>query len=696
MIGKPAKVPAQKISSIDLVKFDAGLFLGGEELAPPNSLTELDNIEIDKRGFITPRRRLTKFLPDTDGDAYQKFPVLWDGQMYYFTADNGKIRFCQSTDTAWTNCSGTNSFTTNAGGMTKFLRVLDKILIINGKNGDKLAYADLASAGFPITKYVPIADPVATPSTALTAGLSTGSFNIYYAYSYSGAVGETNLSPIRTQSINHTRDEWPTLATAGVITLTRGETAPAGAQFWNVYVAIAATSGTIQVTDMLQIAGKLDVSATTFIDDGTLAINLGSVAPTANSTDGPRVEQGITVEGNPILFADQDNPYAIWIGGGGIYALDFSTSNGGYKAEPEKGTNFYPTAIVGFRTGQGTPALTVLYSNTEGLSKQAVLAQQTVNYGDSSFTVWAVTEQHYGAAGVAAPNSAINYNGSLKFLSTDGFMSMATQPSVQNVLSITNISSPIDDYVDSVKVSAMDRVVGTGWGDKYMWLVPSYGFDTPNQVLVLDSRNKGIEGNGAWYTMDIQGNWIGTISPADTEAFVYVSIGNETYRLLDTLTTADFIDGILVPFATKAVGAVVPISGEAHNSWQAAVQAVFYLLDFIGAATIGVNYRNQSGNLKTKTKNIVGPSATPSFGGGWGDPQWTYANFPQIPGWAGFPIIDAASISVEAVSKRYFLQIDDITNEIQFFVITDPGYNNYKLKSVSFEGVALGVRPDLQ
>lgn len=61
---------------------------------------------------------------------------------------------------------------------------------------------------------------------------------------------------------------------------------------------------------------------------------------------------------------DEDNPYNIWIGGGGPNAMDFSVSNGGYRAEPEKGTNFYPTTIIGFRTGQGVPALTVFCTPT--------------------------------------------------------------------------------------------------------------------------------------------------------------------------------------------------------------------------------------------------------------------------------------------------------------------------------------------
>lgn len=695
MITKPAKVPERNVASVDVTKFDAGLYLNGSVIAPKNAMTEAKDVELDSDGYIVPRRKLTRFLPDTEETSYQKYPVLWDGVIYYFTADNGKIKFCQDTDSSWTDCGGDNTFVTNNGGMTTFHRVLDNVLILNGKNGDKLAYVSLSAGGFPVIKYSLVVDPTSAPTASLTT-ITTGSFNIYYAFSYSGSIGETALSPILTQSINKSRDEWPTLGTPGSIELTRTGSTPAGAQYWNVYVALAATSGSIQTEDMLLLASRLDLSTTKFVDNGTLSINLGSAAPLENSTDGPRVDQGIIIDGNPVLYADRDNPYAIWIGGGGPYAMDFSISNGGYKAEPEKGTNYYPTNVIGFRTGQGVPALTVLFSNTEGMSKQAVLQQQTITYGDASFSVWGVTEQHYGAAGVSAPNSAINYNGRLLYLSTDGFMSMETQPSIQNVLSTKPISSPIDSYVRSIKTEAMARVVGAGWGNKSMWLIPSYGFDTPQQILMLDANNKGVNGDGAWYYVDIDADWIGVVSPAGSPAFVYVSRGNQTYKLVELSTTFDLINGVSTPFSTMAEGAMIPVSGEAHNAWMALVQGVFYLLGVVGDITVGVRYRNQSGRLKTKTKVYHGSVATPSTGGGWGDPQWTYANLPQIPGYLSFPYIDNASANLDFRDVRVKVRIDDIANEVQWFFSTEVGYNNFKLRAVSFEGIGLGVKPDLQ
>lgn len=691
-VDKPVPVPKKEIASVDLTVWTSGLNLNGPQSAPPSSFIDSKDVELTVDGLITPRRVLMPFLPDTSGTIYQILPVTWNGNLYFFTADNGKIKFCQEGDSAWTNCGGSNTITTGNGGKPKFLRVLNNILMLNGTNGDKLMYVDLTTAGFPVVKWSLVTDPTTAFTDTLT-GLGAGSFNIYYAYSYSGQVGETKLSNIATISIDHVRDQWQTMATPGKITLTR-PAAPAGAKFWNVYVALAATGGSIQPSDMLQLAAGLDLSTTTFVDDGSLSINLSSVAPIANSTDGPKVNHGIVEDGNPILFGDPDNPQNIYIGGGGPYAMDFSISNGGYLAKPEEGTNFEPTAIIGFRNGQGIPSLTVLYSNTEGLSKQSVLEQQTVNYGNQSFSVWGVTEQHYGASGVAATDSAINYNGKLLFLSTDGFMSMNTQPLRQNVISTDAISvQSIDKYVRKIKNSAMGEVVGAGWDNKYMWTVPNDGFDTPQQILISDDNNQ-VEEKGAWYPLNIPAQWIGVISPKGDAAFIYVCQGNKTYKLVPGSSTFDTKGGVPVPFSTGATGPLIPLGGKAHNNWQAIVQVMFYFTELVGDITVGVTYRNQNGQLKTKVKNYSGPIYTPSVAGGWGDPAWSYSD---MPAWRGEPAISgSASVQTQAVDARIPVRIDDIASEAQWFYYTPVGYSSYKLRAISFEGINLGVRPDLQ
>lgn len=688
----PVKVPKKNISSLDITGFSGGLYLNGEQMAKGNQIVDGYNVEMMINGLLTQRKSLQPWLADTVQNGYQVFSAIWLGELLHFTADNGKMKYCREGDTTWTDCGGANVITTGAGIKPILLRVADVILVMNGGGGDKLCYVDLATKA--VIKYTFVADPAVVPSAAPTVLLNSGSYKIYYGFTFSSATGETKISPILSYTINKPRDQWKSDGTE-YLTITRPGGNPAGATKWNLYIALASTGGVIQESDMLALATGLDLATTSVIDDGTLAIDIGrGNPPAANSTDGPRVKNGVETNGRPVLFNDVDNPYNVWIGGDGEFALDFSSSNGGFRSEPSEGTNFYPASVIGFRNGQGIPSLTILFSNPQGISKQATLEQQTINYGNQSFVVWGVTEQNYGAAGVASANGVVNYKGQLSFPSTDGFTSMDTQPQLQNVIATKEIDADIKEYTRRIKVSALGEIVGTGWDNRVMWIVPGGGFDTPNEILIRDLNN-----NGSWNApLQIPANWIGTVSPPTSPAFVYIRQGKKTLKFFESFGTVDYLGGGAQTFGTYAKGALIGIN-DAHNAYQALVQAVFYLVDWIGPITIGVNYRNQNGKIKTKQKTIQGPTYVASSSGGWSDPYYTYGAMPMLGGgWStGIAPIDSAASSLDKIDKRVPLAINDLASEVQWWVQTPANsYCSFKLRAISYEGENLGVKPDLR
>lgn len=689
----PVKVPQKDITSLDITGFAGGLNLLGEENAKGNEIVDSGNVELSVDGFLQPRKSLEKWLPDTVGTSYEKYPAIWEGIIYNFTADDGKIKWCVAGDNEWTDCGGDNSITMGDRVKIKFLRILDVLLILGGAGGNKLAYVDLATKN--VVKYSFVADPT-DPLTAVATGITaSGSYKIYYGYTYSSAVGETLISPILEQDISKPRDQWDPDG-GEYLTITRPDfgSEPAGARFWNLYIALAANGGVIQDSDMLMLAGGLDLNQGSIVDNGTLAIDVGrGNPPFENSTDGPRAKHGIETNGRPVLYGIVDengnDTGDVLIGGDGEYALDFSASNGGFRSQPSKGTNYYPNVVIGFRNGQGIPSLTILFSNTQGIGKQATLEQQTINYGNQSFVVWGVTEQNYGAAGVAAAYSAINYKGRLSFFSTDGPMTMDTQPQLQNVLATRGIDDKINPYMRRIKVEALQEIIGTAWENKEMWLIPAAGFDTPTNIAIHDLNN-----DGAWYILDIAADWIGTVSPPDSPAFVYISQGNKTLKLFDSFGTVDYIDGP-TNFETWATGALIGFK-ESYNSYQALVQAVFYVRNFIGNIEVGVNYRNLNGVMKTKSKIFEGPVYVRSWAGSWDDPQFNYNSFPMPAGWDAQVELSETNSAVERITKRIPLNINDLASAVQWWYRTAAGYNDYQLRVVSFEGENLGVKPDLR
>lgn len=687
-VQKPVKVPEKKVSSTDVVSFDGGLDQRGDENAAPNTFVSSRNVTVTLANLITHRPNLKRWLPDTVGTVYQIFPALYNGVVYYVTADDGKIKYCEAGDTTWTDATGSNTITTT-GVINTFLRIKDKLLILNG--ADKLQYLDLSN--MQVVKFTAIADPTNQPAVAgnnITVG--SGNHKIYYAINWNSTVGQTAASPIYSGTIDKSRQSWKTDGTE-YLTITNNNTPPAGATSWNIWVSLAASGATIHESDMLLLASGLDIATTKFVDNGTISIDLTrGTAPEDNSTDGMKATYGVEDRGRPMLYGNPDSPHSIYIGGDGDNALDFTPTNGGYEMRLNVGTNFYPKGVIGFRNGQGIPSMTVLFSNTQGLAKQTIIEQKTITYGNTSFVVWASTEQNYGAAGVSSPYCVVNYLGSLIFFTTDGIVSMDTEASMQNVLSTKRISDKAYKTVGSIKNSALPNIVGTAWANKIYMSIASKGYTSNNEILVYDMVNPE---KPKWYSYEIASQWVGTVSPQDERAFVYVCQGNHIYRLEEGYVALDEnSDGTTSAFPVTARGSLIG-TNQAHNSYVAVVQAMFYLLRVIGEVNIGVTYRNDSGDIKTVTKTVNQGVYTKSSGGGWSSPSYLYSvGESSYEQWGDFPAIADADIAVK-VTTRVPIPIDDLVSEMQWFISTNLDNSSFILRSVSYEGVNVGVKGDL-
>jgi hypothetical protein len=685
---KIEKVPQREITSLDIVSFDGGRDERYPQSAEPNTFTVSRNAIVTSQGLLTHRPSLKRWLPDTVGAVHQVYPVLYNNTTYYIVADDGKIKYMENGDNAWTDCGGSNTITTGGGTINTFLRIQDKVLILNGV--DKLGYVDLSN--FEVVKFTPVNDPTNAPTVTATVITASGSFKIYYAVTFNSTVGETALGPILSQAVSKARNTWKEDGTE-FLTVARNNTAPAGAVSWNLYVSLAPAGASIQPTDMLPLAVGLDLTVTSFVDNGSIPINLSrGTAPQDNSTDGPAAKFGIETNGRPILWGDSSEPYTLWIGGDGEYPLDFTPTNGGYRLELNKGTNYYPMSVVGFRNGQGTPSLTVLFSNTQGLSKQSIIEQQTVTYGNFSFVVWTTTEQNYGASGVAGPYAVVNYQGALIFLAADGPMSMDTEASLQNVLSTRKIGNQIEKTYRSINPEYLGNAVGCAWGNIVYFTVPSRGFDFNNEILMYDVTNKQ---KPKWYSMDIPAQWIGVVSPSDRQAFVYVCQDNHIFRLQEGFVAVDDNpNGTLQAFPVEARGTFAGLN-QAHNNFTAIVQAMFYFVDSIGTVNLEVTYRNGN-EFETEQLVVDLGEYTTSPSGGWGDTQYLYqTGDTTVNMWGEIAILSDAT-GAQKRDIRVPIELGGVvTNEMQWRVYSDLINTSWTLRSVSYEGVNIGIKGDL-
>lgn len=690
MVETLGKIPQAKISSLDIVSFDGGLDQRGAANIKSNAFAVGRNAMVTPQGLVTHRLGLHSWLPDVVNTAGEVFTATYGGVTYHITADNSKIKYCVDGATSWTLAGGANTVTTT-GVVTTFLRVLDKVLILNGE--DTLGYLNLN--GMTIVNFSFVANPTLAPTGANTV-LGTTPYKVYYCIAYNSIVGRTVSTPILTQGVSKIREQWSTAGTEGV-TITDPNTRPTGAVSWSVYLATAPAGGTIQLSDMLPIALGLDINTTTFFDNGSITqLTNSGTAPDTNSTAGPKAKYGIEIEGRPFLFGIKGDPYAVLIGGDDVNALDFTETNGGYRLILNQGTDFFPTEIIGFRNGQGVPSKTVLYSSVSGLSKASIISQSTINLGTFSASVWGSEDQNYGAAGVSSPYGVINYRGRLIFPSTDGITEIDTSRLRFNVLTATRISDPVADEVASIKTELLGQIVGTAWANRIIFSIPSEGFNTNNELLIYDVTRSS---NECWYVFDIRSQWVGTVSAPGSAGFVYVAQDNHFFRLDTTYTARDETStGMIVPFSMEVTSALIG-TNTAHSGYFAVVQAVFYLRDFIGSCDLIVTWRDrQSGKMKTKKKTVTNGTIVSSSSGGWSSPGYQFNQNlkTKVKRWKDVDIISGDQSPQKADRRFPVLMNNVVTNELQATIALNLDNSGVAGRSVSFEGQPLGISPDVK
>lgn len=693
-----------EVISSPIVSFNGGLDTRIPQNAAPNTFNAAQNVSVTTQGLLTFRPGLKKWLPDTVDTVYQMYPVLYNGQMYYFVCDEGKVKYCQDNATSWTNCGGSNTVTRHV--RYQFIEAENKLYVANGN--DKSRYIDLTTMNMVV--FTAVTDPANAPTlaafgTGLTFSTTPGPstpYPIYYSINYNGAIGQTANSPIVTGWTSIDRTDWVGNNTYG-LTVTFNNTAPTGATSVNLWIATAAAGGSITNDDMLMIASGLPIATTTFQDNGSLQPILGGgTAPNDNSTQGFIATYGTEIDGRVFLWGIVGDSYALMIGGDPGNAFDFTPTHNGFRLVMNEGTNYYPTNLVSFRNNQSEPAWTMLYSSTQGVSKQAVIAAKTVNYGNISFVVWSMADQGRSVPAASSPYAGFVYNNSLFFPTATTIEELTTKPTNFYVLSVTNIAIPITSVYQSINADQLPNIVGCGIDDKMYFSCAVNGYNYNNIILVYDYTDPQ---NPRWYPWNITQNWIGVVSPPNQDFFLYVSQDNHIFRLEQgTVAQDEDHNGVPHPFDWGATG---PISGLTpdHASYLAIVQALFYVLDVVGEIDVTITYAmaSPSGQLKYKSRSkaINGPDYVIGNDGNWSDYQYQFLPSEQpLLAWGGNPVFNPADTQQPAQSYRQPVPVNEVVNEMQWQFASNSLSSNGPtagiFRGVSYEGVNIGPKGDIQ
>ncbi len=688
----PVKVKAaQIVTAAQVTSFDGGLDERGEESIAPNCMSWGRNARVDSAGNGTHRLSKKRWLPDSVGFNSEVSTVYYNDQIYYFIADDGKVKYIQPNGTAWIDCGGDNEINTDPGVITTFMRVNDLLLCMNGV--DPLRFIRLADLEMVVFTYVP--DPLTAITAAPTGITGTGPFTVYYGYTYtSDGGGETAMSPILSQAVSKSRSTWSSTGSE-YLTLTFNDTPPPDAEGRNLYAAIALQGTTPVPSDLAMLRSNIPIGDASVVDNGSLLFDISfNPGPSTNSTAGIKAAAGTMAGNTPVIYGDPDSPYDLHFGVLTDDGVSFGANNGGQRLPLLKGTNFYPTSVVGFRNNQNIPNLFSLHSGTEGVSKQNIISQKTITYGNSTINYWGADELNAGASAVYARYGVILSLGELMFPSSAGITSIKTEQDLQNVLSPSIVSEAVSDTYETIKNASFDKIVGAAWNNLAMFAVPSRGYNYNNQILVRDMT---IKQKPKWYIWDLAVDWLGAISPPNSDSFMYIRQGNHFFKLAESYVAEDEeADGTTTPYPVEIDSALLA-NTQVRNSFFAATQAVCYITEFIGTIKITVSYYNKKGKLKTKEKTFTNGSYSRSILGGWSNPRNLFRSFNNsIINWSTpMPFAGSASTTLK-IKKRCRIKIPNpVVNEIKFRVSSELENTSFKWVNGALEGVNIGVIGDI-
>lgn len=689
-IKDPVKVKAANINSVNIPSFIDGLDERGEWNSSPNSFSYGRNVMVDSSGNVVHRYVKRKWLPDSEGMNGEISSVYYNNHTYFFIADDGKVKYIEEGGSAWIDCGGTNSVTTTEGLMTTFLRVNDCLIVLNGV--DKLRYIDLSNLQMVVFSLV--ADPVSILTATPTVITGTGPFTVYYGITYNGTGGgETATGPILSKTVSKSRSTWKTDGTE-YLTINFNDTPPVGATSRNLYCAIALQGTTPVPSDLAMLRANIPIGDASFVDNGSIPFDIAyNTAPSENSTDGIICAYGQEQHGTAILYGDPGNPYTIYFAGITETGISFGSNNGAQRYPLNKGTNFYPSVVVGFRNNQNIPNLFVLSSNTEGIAKQSILSKKTITYGNTTIDYWDADEMNTGASGVRSPYGVCSYLGQLIFPSAEGITSIKTEANLQNVVLPDIISEKVRVTYSTISYRNFEKIVSAAWDNKILLAVPSRGYNYNNQIMVYDLTNSD---RPKWYIWDIAADWIGSLTPQDQSAFLYVREGNHFFRLKEGYAAQDEdSDGLSQPFPTTVTSSLLATS-PTRNSFFAINQVVAYMAEFIGQVTMTVTYINQRGKTKSKSKVFTNGSVTRNRVAGWSSPSLLYRSAYSIyQRWSDQLPINQDGYTLKA-NKRLKMKLPNpVVNEMKVSITSDYQDTSYRLVNETFEGINVGVIGDI-
>lgn len=446
---------------------------------PRTSLSDLTNMEIVQDNVPRPRSPLVRYGTQPSNTVIGRGQYRYDGvrgQLFMMNVGGvGKVYY-QVDGGTFTLITG-NTYSVS-GSWAGFRQTKNRVYIYNSV--DNLSFIDLTT--FTITVYVSLTTPTA-PSGAASTNLTSGGslpYNYYYAVTANNSVGESQASPASSAvNVNDIRDNW-SAASSIAKTVTVTWSAVTGATSYTLY-------GGDDPNNLYEMLTLTNLSALSYVDDGSMTFNPYKTAPQSNSTQGAVFNW---------MYIDKTNsqPYGITLDNKLYYAAagtgDFSSLNGGGYVTIDDGGDTILNFVDGFRTGKGDPVITTSSRGAAGKGRIDHITFDSATFGSQTIFFPSVIEAN-GESGTYAPRATVKAGDSLYYPTGLDFKTTGTSQNIVNILTTNSIGQDIVPDINQVSLEYLNNAAGVEYQDKVYFALP-VSSTTNNQIWYIDLARKNL------------------------------------------------------------------------------------------------------------------------------------------------------------------------------------------------------------
>lgn len=578
-----------------------------------------------------------------------------DGAAEYVTSSGTTELITIANGKAWKSTDGgtiteISGATFTAGTQCYFMQIAGFLYIANGT--DLLARYN----GTVLTTYTALNPPTGLTASA-SASLGSGIYNMYAQVTALNTIGETvgSTEASVTNGMARPRDQW---TASDNITWTWGTVA--GATAYQLYISETTGYETLLAS----------VTASSYKDDGTVAVNPYVEPPLSNTTTAPKFKS-MEVSGNRIWATnDPDNPFTVYFSGTGQFIGTFSDFYGGGWINLEKGGRERPKKAIHYQSGTGEGRVTVLCSTPEGKGAVWQITIGSATVGDSTFSVPSAIKV-VGSSGTDSQLSVVADTNNIWFFNRRGIFTLGPEKNYYGILRTNELSSRIRNYIRNLVGSQIGNVCAYFYDAKVFFSVPTSS-DGNNRIIYYDTERLN-------WTVDWSIGAKQFLEYTDTSKvthFLYVPVSGT--RMIELSPN---IQGDLgVAFSTSYTSGRWPL----RKLWK----------DFLKLKKVFVKLGNPRGNINFEVLGSTKTSGFSSAGTATISSQysltgmgWDLMGNVQMGSTTGVPTTFSDS------SDPRYIKINKKLRDIQLRLTTNSIDADYTLQSFIFQGNEISTNP---